>query len=84
MRTRIVDDGLRIDGRGPRDIRPLSAEVGLLPTAHGSGLFQRGETQVLNVTTMGMGKMDQMIDGITPTTSQALHAPLQLPAVLDG
>jgi polyribonucleotide nucleotidyltransferase len=70
VRTRIVDDGLRIDGRGPRDIRPLSAEVGLLPTAHGSGLFQRGETQVLNVTTMGMGKMDQMIDGITPTTSK--------------
>jgi polyribonucleotide nucleotidyltransferase len=70
VRTRIVDDGLRIDGRGPRDIRPLSAEVGLLPTAHGSGLFQRGETQVLNVTTMGMGKMDQMIDGITPVTSK--------------
>jgi polyribonucleotide nucleotidyltransferase len=70
VRTRIVDEGLRIDGRGPRDIRPLSAEVGLLPTAHGSGLFQRGETQVLNVTTMGMGKMDQMIDGITPTTSK--------------
>ncbi|MCC6225926.1 MAG: polyribonucleotide nucleotidyltransferase [Microthrixaceae bacterium] len=70
VRTRIVDEGLRIDGRGPRDIRALSAEVGVLPTAHGSGLFQRGETQVLNVATLGMGKMDQMIDGITPVTSK--------------
>ncbi len=70
VRTRIVDEGLRIDGRGPRDIRPLSAEVGVLPTAHGSGLFQRGETQVLNVATLGMAKMDQMIDGITPVTSK--------------
>ena len=70
VRTRIVDEGLRIDGRGPRDIRALSAEVGVIPTAHGSGLFQRGETQVLNVATLGMGKMDQMIDGITPVTSK--------------
>jgi polyribonucleotide nucleotidyltransferase len=48
IRRRIVEDGARIDGRGPRDIRPLSAEVSVLPTAHGSGLFQRGETQVLS------------------------------------
>jgi polyribonucleotide nucleotidyltransferase len=68
VRKRIVEEGVRIDGRGVRDIRPLSAEVGLLPTAHGSGLFQRGETQVLNVCTLGMQKMDQMIDGIDPTT----------------
>ncbi len=70
VRTRIVNEGLRIDGRGTRDIRPLSAEVGVLPTAHGSAVFQRGETQVLNVTTLGMGRMDQMIDGITPVTSK--------------
>ncbi len=70
VRSRIVGEGLRIDGRGPRDLRPLSAEVTVLPTAHGSGLFQRGETQVLNVATLAMGKMDQMIDGITPTTSK--------------
>ncbi|MEZ5322955.1 MAG: polyribonucleotide nucleotidyltransferase [Microthrixaceae bacterium] len=70
VRRRIVNDGVRIDGRGPRDIRPLSAKVDLLPTAHGSGLFQRGETQVLNVATLAMGKMDQMIDGITPLTSK--------------
>ncbi len=48
----------------PRDIRPLSAEVGLLPTAHGSALFQRGETQVLNVTTLGMPRMNQLLDTI--------------------
>jgi polyribonucleotide nucleotidyltransferase len=64
VRQRIVDDGVRIDGRGPRDIRPLSAMVGLIPTAHGSGLFQRGETQVLNITTLGMPRMDQLLDTI--------------------
>ena len=48
----------------PTDIRPLSAEVGVLPTAHGSGLFQRGETQVLNVTTLGMPKTDQILDNL--------------------
>ncbi|MBK6670900.1 MAG: polyribonucleotide nucleotidyltransferase [Actinobacteria bacterium] len=70
VRSRIVNEGLRIDGRGTSDIRALSAEVGVLPTAHGSGLFQRGETQVMNVATLAMGKMDQMIDGITPVTSK--------------
>jgi polyribonucleotide nucleotidyltransferase len=64
VRRRIVEEGVRIDGRGTRDIRPLSAEVGLIPTAHGSGLFQRGETQVLNVTTLGMPRMNQMLDTI--------------------
>ncbi|HEX6418727.1 MAG TPA: polyribonucleotide nucleotidyltransferase [Acidimicrobiales bacterium] len=64
VRRRIVTDGVRIDGRGPADIRPLSAEVGVLPTAHGSGLFQRGETQVLNVTTLGMPKTDQILDNL--------------------
>src|SRR5208282_5186133 len=56
--------GVRIDGRGPTDIRPLSAEVGIIPTAHGSGLFQRGETQVLNITTLGMPRMSQTLDTI--------------------
>ncbi len=68
VRKRIAEESLRIDGRGPRDLRPLSAEVGVLPTAHGSGIFQRGETQVLNVTTLGTKRMDQMIDGIDPVT----------------
>jgi len=62
VRKRIVEEGVRIDGRGPRDIRPLSAEVGVLPSVHGSGLFQRGETQVLNVCTLGMPRMEQMLD----------------------
>ncbi|HET6810481.1 MAG TPA: polyribonucleotide nucleotidyltransferase [Acidimicrobiales bacterium] len=57
VRRRIVNEGLRIDGRGPTDIRRLSAQVGVLPTVHGSALFQRGETQVLNVTTLGMPRM---------------------------
>ena len=64
-----------------RDLRPLSAEVGVLPTAHGSGLFQRGETQVLNVTTLGMPRMDQMLDTLGAGHQQALHAPLQHAAV---
>jgi polyribonucleotide nucleotidyltransferase len=64
VRSRIVNEGFRIDGRGPTDIRPLSSEVGLLKTAHGTGLFQRGETQVLSVTTLGMPRMEQMLDTI--------------------
>jgi polyribonucleotide nucleotidyltransferase len=70
VRRRIVNDGVRIDGRGPTDIRALSAEVGVIPTAHGTGLFQRGETQVLNFCTLGMRKMDQMVDGIDPQTKK--------------
>ena len=64
VRKRIIEEGLRIDGRGTSDIRPLHAEVGLIPTAHGSGLFERGETQVLNVTTLGMPRMSQTLDTI--------------------
>jgi len=64
VRRRIVEEGIRIDGRGTTDIRPLSAEVGILPTAHGSALFERGETQVLNVTTLGMPRMNQLLDTI--------------------
>ncbi|MGH9074306.1 MAG: polyribonucleotide nucleotidyltransferase, partial [Acidimicrobiales bacterium] len=74
VRRRIVEDGIRIDGRGPGDIRSLSAEIDLLPTAHGSGLFQRGETQVLNVTTLGMPRMNQMLDTIgVDETKRYLH-----------
>ncbi len=66
VRKRIVEEGLRVDGRTTTEIRPLSAEVDLFPTAHGSALFQRGETQVLNVTTLGMPRMNQLLDTITP------------------
>src|SRR4051795_2078963 len=62
VRHRIVNEGVRIDGRGVSDLRPLSAEVGIVNTVHGSGLFQRGETQVLSVTTLGMPRMEQMLD----------------------
>jgi polyribonucleotide nucleotidyltransferase len=74
VRTRVVDEGVRIDGRGVADLRPVSAEVGILPTAHGTGLFQRGETQVLNVCTMAMPRMNQLIDTLNPdTTKRFLH-----------
>jgi polyribonucleotide nucleotidyltransferase len=66
VRQRVITDGQRMDGRGTADIRPLSAEIDLFPTAHGSALFQRGETQVLNVTTLGMPRMNQLLDTITP------------------
>jgi len=75
VRTRIVNEGRRIDGRGTTDIRPLSAEVEILPTAHGSGLFQRGETQVLSVLTLGMPRMEQFIglDELRGTTKRYIH-----------
>jgi polyribonucleotide nucleotidyltransferase len=66
MRRRVIEQGVRLDGRGPKDIRPLSAEVGVVPRAHGSALFERGDTQVLNTTTLGMLRMTQMIDTLDP------------------
>jgi polyribonucleotide nucleotidyltransferase len=70
MRRRLVEEGVRLDGRKPDEIRPLTSEVGLIPRAHGSGLFQRGETQVLNVATLGMLRMTQMIDTLDPEESK--------------
>ncbi len=66
VRRRIVDEGLRIDGRGTTELRALSAEVDLFPMTHGSALFQRGETQVINVTTLGMPRLRQQLDTISP------------------
>ena len=67
VRERIVADGFRIDGRATDEVRPLSSVAGYLGrTAHGSGLFQRGETQVLNVTTLGMSRMEQIVDTLNP------------------
>ena len=68
VRQRILKDGVRIDGRGLKDIRPLSAEVAVLPRVHGSALFERGETQILGVTTLNMLKMEQQIDSFSPET----------------
>src|SRR6516165_2843696 len=74
VRERIIRDGLRIDGRGLADIRPLSAEVDVLPRVHGSALFERGETQVLGVTTLNMLRMEQMIDTLNPDrTKRYMH-----------
>jgi polyribonucleotide nucleotidyltransferase len=74
MRKRILDEGVRMDGRGTEDIREISCEVGFIPRAHGSSLFQRGETQVLNVTTLGMLRMTQMIDTLDPEdTKRYMH-----------
>ncbi|HSL15691.1 MAG TPA: polyribonucleotide nucleotidyltransferase [Actinomycetota bacterium] len=70
MRQRVIEDGVRLDGRKPDEIRQLSSEVGLVPRAHGSSLFERGETQVLNVTTLGMLRMNQMIDTLDPDESK--------------
>ena len=74
VRERIIRDGMRIDGRGLADIRQLSAEAGVLPRVHGSALFERGETQVLGVTTLNMLRMEQMIDTLNPDrTKRYMH-----------
>jgi polyribonucleotide nucleotidyltransferase len=66
VRERILRDQVRIDGRGPTDIRQLSAEVQALPRTHGSALFERGETQILGVTTLNMLGMEQKLDTLSP------------------
>jgi polyribonucleotide nucleotidyltransferase len=68
IRQRILTDGFRIDGRGLRDIRTLSAEVEVLPRVHGSALFERGETQIMGVTTLNMLRMEQQLDTLSPET----------------
>ena len=70
VRTKILTEGFRIDGRGVTDIRDLGVEVDLIPRAHGSSLFERGETQILGVTTLDMLKMEQQIDSLTPVESK--------------
>ncbi|MEO6881366.1 MAG: polyribonucleotide nucleotidyltransferase [Mycobacteriaceae bacterium] len=74
VRQRILRDAVRIDGRGITDIRSLSAEVALVPRAHGSALFERGETQILGVTTLDMLKLEQNIDSLGPEkTKRYMH-----------
>ena len=70
MRTRVLKEGIRIDGRGLKDIRQITAETHPLPRVHGSAIFQRGETQILGVTTLNMLKMEQQIDSLSPVTSK--------------
>ncbi len=66
VRSRIVNDGVRPDGRGYTAMRPLSADVGLVPRVHGSGIFMRGETQVLTIATLGTPRDSQFLDGLSP------------------
>jgi polyribonucleotide nucleotidyltransferase len=68
VRRRIVTEGVRIDGRRVTDIRELSAEVEVLPRVHGSAIFERGETQILSVTTLNMLRMEQQLDTLSPIT----------------
>jgi polyribonucleotide nucleotidyltransferase len=74
VRQRILRDGVRIDGRGVADIRTLSAEVEVIPRVHGSALFQRGETQILGVTTLNMLGLEQKLDTLSPNrTKRYMH-----------
>ena len=84
VRARVVKTGIRMDGRGPKDLRPISAEVGIIPTAHGTGLFQRGETQVLNVCTLAMPKMNQMLDTLEPVTKKYFMHHYNMPPSANG
>ncbi|GAA1606461.1 polyribonucleotide nucleotidyltransferase [Actinoplanes couchii] len=74
VRQRVLREQVRIDGRGPRDIRPLTAQVGVLPRVHGSALFERGETQILGVTTLNMLRLEQSLDTLAPEkTKRYMH-----------
>ena len=68
MRHHVLTEGVRMDGRTPVEIRTITAEAGVLPRVHGSALFQRGETQILGVTTLNMLKMEQQLDNLSPAT----------------
>jgi len=74
VRDRVLREKVRIDGRGPRDIRPITAEVEVVPRVHGSALFERGETQIMGITTLNMLKMEQQLDTLNPeTTKRYMH-----------
>ncbi|KRO39855.1 MAG: polyribonucleotide nucleotidyltransferase [Microbacteriaceae bacterium BACL25 MAG-120322-bin65] len=70
MRARVLSEGVRIDGRGTTDIRVIDSEVDVIPRVHGSALFQRGETQILGITTLNMLKLEQQIDSLSPVNSK--------------
>jgi polyribonucleotide nucleotidyltransferase len=70
VRTRVLKEGVRIDGRGLRNIRVIDCETDVIPRVHGSAIFQRGETQILGITTLNMLKMEQQIDSLSPVTSK--------------
>jgi polyribonucleotide nucleotidyltransferase len=70
VRTRVLKEGIRIDGRGKANIRKIDCEIAVIPRVHGSAIFQRGETQILGITTLNMLKMEQQIDSLSPVTSK--------------
>lgn len=80
----IVKHGKRSDGRGPKDIRPISSEVGVLPRVHGSSLFQRGETQSLCVITLGTGRDEQVVDGLAEEYSKKFMLHYNFPPLCTG
>ncbi|EFU79364.1 guanosine pentaphosphate synthetase I/polyribonucleotide nucleotidyltransferase [Mobiluncus curtisii ATCC 51333] len=84
VRARVLHEGKRIDGRGLKDIRSLSAEVEVLPRVHGSALFQRGETQVLGVTTLNMLRMEQQLDNLSPVTHKRYMHQYNFPPYCTG
>ena len=84
VRRWLIDDGKRVDGRGLNEIRPLAAEVGLLPRAHGSGLFTRGQTQVLTVATLGLVSEAQELDGIDGETGKRYMHQYNMPSYTTG
>jgi polyribonucleotide nucleotidyltransferase len=80
----MILDGFRPDGRGPRDLRPISCEVGVLPTAHGSAIFQRGETQALVTTVLGTGADEQRVDGLMDEFSKKFYLDYNMPSYAVG
>jgi polyribonucleotide nucleotidyltransferase len=84
LRTGILDRGQRIGGRGITEIRPLSCEVGMLPRTHGSGLFSRGLTQVLTITTLGSTRKEQMLDGLGIEESKRFMHHYNFPGFSNG
>jgi len=84
MRQMILKEKTRLDGRGLRDIRPITCEIGLLPRTHGSALFTRGETQSLTTVTLGTKRDEQMIDGLLPTYTQGFFLHYNFPPYSTG
>ena len=84
MRASILDKAQRFGGRGLTEIRPLSCEVGLLPRTHGSGLFKRGQTQVLTITTLGSARKEQILDGLSIEVSKRFMHHYNFPPFSNG
>ena len=84
VRNRVLKEGKRIDGRGPKDIRTLSSQVGIIPRVHGSSLFQRGETQVMGITTLNMLDMEQKLDTLSPNNTKRYMHQYEMPPYSTG